>query len=108
MVTGFVMYLVASLAVGYITFVLCYSKIAKPIRDYLYESRTGFLFGYFNGMLECPFCTGFWVSVAVQIVLGIPVLGSHVLALMLVVPALAMLGAVIAKTAGWMIGATDF
>ncbi len=105
-------FLIAALAVAYITFVLCYSKIAQPIRNLVYGKATDgagvekCVGNYFNGMLECPFCTGFWVSVAVQALIQNPVLGTSFQAYALVVPALALVGAVGAKVAGAMIGKT--
>ncbi len=107
-------FIVASLAVGYITFVFCYSKIAEPVRRFVgwlkHESSTeaGKVVGnYFHGMLECPFCTGFWVSIGVESALWLDVLGASIIAHILVIPALALIGAALAWGAGWMIGKVE-
>jgi hypothetical protein len=80
---------VAALATGYATFVLAYSAVAEPIRKTVrmladvdnikhvshffvgrsvLRRRCNIIFSYVEKMLRCPYCTGFWVCVACQLV----------------------------------------
>lgn len=85
------LFLFATLAVGYLTFVLCYSKIGKPIRKF--ANLCGY--GKLQQMLMCPYCTGFWLSLLFQSVLRLDFYNAGILGVIAGVPALAM-------AAGWL------
>lgn len=47
-----------SLATVYLTYVLCYGQIGQPVRKAVRPYR------FLADLLTCPFCTGFWVALA--------------------------------------------
>jgi hypothetical protein len=89
-------FIVGAMALGYITYVMVFSKVAMPFRMLFRKAlahdsdQVAKVAGYFHDMLACPFCTGFWVTLAFQGVFRINPLGKGWLGLMLTAPALAI------------------
>ena len=67
--------IVMSFAVGYITYVLLYSDISRPLHKQISNLMTPDnsellkkIGGYLTELLACPYCSSFWVTVFVQLV----------------------------------------
>ena len=66
--TGF-QFMMAGLALGYVAFVLVYARISEPLRKrWIYRAtrsksrRVRLTALWLEELLECPFCTAFWVA----------------------------------------------
>ncbi len=100
----FPQFLIASLAIGYITWVVYDAKVNWRIRrlikqftvcDNRFLERVA---GYCTEMLACPFCVGFWVTVVVQTVMRFDAFERGLLGVLLTIPAFTVVGAFVARS----------
>jgi len=67
--------LIGGLAAGYITYVVVYSVLFSPLREWVFDRRVSsrgkvykwFIFDKLEDLINCPFCFGFWASVIVGV-----------------------------------------
>lgn len=99
----------SSAAVGYITFVIVYAGVARPLRTSLArlamspESRTRRLGDYLYELASCPFCTGFWVAFGFVATMRFDLFDRGTVGELATVLALALLGGSAAWAAGAML-----
>lgn len=84
MASNILHFCIAVLAVGYVDFVIVCSGVARPLRLFVARacgytregSPLNWLFTKLDELLHCPFCTGFWCSVVLQVFFRINLLGT--------------------------------
>ena len=97
------------LTVGAISWLLVYSKVFEWMRRYvtslafLHNRLINRIGAYLANLLECPFCTGFWIACGVQYVLRMNPYGKNgFIGILLWVPGLMIAGGWISLATRWI------
>lgn len=106
----------AILGVSYISYVVVYSSMGKPLRDLFLDlyalhgnGRIGRFFGKVGEGIQCPYCGGFWITILFQLVFRFDILNAqslHVPKQFSVLFSMAVIGgvqAVLAFGMAWLI-----
>lgn len=101
-------YGLAVAAAAYISWVIVYSGVNKPNRIKLLNlsmnAKVGKgLFSKLYDMTQCPFCSGMWVSTAIQMVFRFDFFGAGALGVLLGIPAIAAVQSAVALSLGLLV-----
>jgi hypothetical protein len=103
----------AVLAASYITFCICSSGIMASTRQWIrLTAQSNNLwaripFHHLKRLVGCPFCTGFWVVVGIELVFHFNFFPTHgIWGEILTVPAITMPAAMLAWVGSNMVGST--